>query len=132
MGYVPYTAIVSMHKLKHTGLDLPNNLKRFIMAMRPWLEYDLWRSAATRALVKIECCATLNKMTRLEQLQGVGLRADPCMPRNRSLPRKIGRHCRNAILNGRGYLADNTQRIIPEFCGTRLQQLSRLLCYTVV
>lgn len=132
MGQVPYTAIVSMRKLKHIGLNLPNNLKRFIMAKRPWLEYDLWGSAATRALVKTECCATLNKMTRLELLQGVGLRADPCMPRNRSLLREIGRHCRNIILNGRGYLANDTGRIIRKVREAHLQQSSRSLFYTTL
>lgn len=43
-----------MCKLQQVSLNLPNNLNRFILATRPWLEYDLWKSAATQALMKIE------------------------------------------------------------------------------
>jgi hypothetical protein len=43
-----------MRKLQQVSLNLPNNLNRFTIATRPWLEYGLRESAATRALMKLE------------------------------------------------------------------------------
>lgn len=53
-GTSPLCSHVSMRQHRQVSLSLPNNLKRFIMTTRPWLECDSCGSAATRALVRTD------------------------------------------------------------------------------